>query len=265
MDRCAVDLAGQAGGAPVRHSLGMRPGTAPAGWLGPCSPSRTSARAGRRPKTRPDDRLAHRHRGDPHPVRGRLEAARRARRHVGHGLHGGRLRRRHVFSRAREQPRREPRRELALVFLLFSDSTRIDLAGLRRHLSWPSRLLLVGLPLTMLAGLAAGLLVFPGMGLAGAFILSTMVCSTDAALGQRVVSDRSVPARVRQALDVESGLNDGLAVPFFLVAVDLSLAQLSTGVTAAVVRNMAEQIGWGLVAGVGVGVVAGLSLRAADD
>ena len=155
--------------------------------------------------------------------------------------------------------------ELALVFLLFSDSTRIDLAGLRRHLGWPSRLLLIGLPLTILAGLGAGLLVFPGIALASAFVLSTMVCSTDAALGQRVVSDTSVPPRVRQALDVESGLNDGLGVPFFLVAVDLSLAQLSTGVTAAVVRNMAEQIGWGLVAGIGAGTLAGLLLRAADD
>ena len=155
--------------------------------------------------------------------------------------------------------------ELALVFLLFSDSTRIDLAGLRRHLRWPSRLLLIGLPLTMLAGTAAGLLVFPGMALASAFLLSTMVASTDAALGQRVVTDKAVPVRVRQALDVESGLNDGLAVPFFLVAVDLSLAQLSSGVTAAVVRNMAEQIGWGLVAGVGAGTLAGLLFRAADD
>ncbi len=105
--------------------------------------------------------------------------------------------------------------EFALVFLLFSDSTRIDLAGLRQHLSWPSRLLLIGLPLTILAGFGAGLLVFPGIALASAFVLSTMLCSTDAALGQRVVSDTSVPARVRQALDVESGLNDGLAVPFF--------------------------------------------------
>jgi len=155
--------------------------------------------------------------------------------------------------------------ELALVFLLFSDSTRIDLAGLRRHLGWPSRLLLIGLPLTMLAGLGAGVLVFPGLALASAFVLSTMVCSTDAALGQRVVSDKSVPARVRQALDVESGLNDGLAVPFFLVAVDLSRAQLSGGVTAAVVRNMAEQIGWGLAAGIGAGTLTGLLLRAADD
>ena len=155
--------------------------------------------------------------------------------------------------------------ELALVFLLFSDSTRIDLAGLRQHLGWPSRLLLIGLPLTMLAGLGAGLLVFPGMALASAFVLSTMVCSTDAALGQRVVSDKSVPARVRQALDVESGLNDGLGVPFFLVAVDLSLAELATGVTAAVVRSMAEQIGWGLAAGIGAGTLAGLLLRTADD
>jgi NhaP-type Na+/H+ or K+/H+ antiporter len=86
-----------------------------------------------------------------------------------------------------------------------------------------------------------------------------MVCSTDAALGQRVVSDKSVPARVRQALDVESGFNDGLGVPFFLVAVDLSLAKLSGGVTAAVVRNMAEQIGWGLVAGIGAGTLTRLN------
>ena len=155
--------------------------------------------------------------------------------------------------------------ELALVFLLFSDSTRIDLAGLRRNLSWPSRLLVIGLPLTILAGLGAGLVVFPGIALASAFVLSTMVCSTDAALGQRVVSDKSVPGRVRQALDVESGLNDGLAVPFFLVAVDLSLARLSAGFTAAVVRNMAEQIGWGLVSGIGAGALAGLLLRVADD
>jgi sodium/hydrogen antiporter len=154
--------------------------------------------------------------------------------------------------------------ELALVFLLFGDSTRIDLAGLRRHLGWPSRLLLIGLPLTILAGLGAGVLVFPGLALASVFLLSTTVCSTDAALGQRVVADKAVPGRVRQALDVESGLNDGLAVPFFLVALDLALAQRSGGVTAAVLRNMAEQIGWGLVAGIGAGALAGLLLRVAD-
>ena len=139
--------------------------------------------------------------------------------------------------------------ELTLVFLLFSDSTRIELrvcAGI-----WAGRPAAARrLAAAMLAGLGAGLLVLPGIPLASAFVLSTMVCPTDAALGQRVVSDKSLPPRVRQALDVESGLNDGVAVPFFLVAVDLSLARLSTGVTVAVVRNMAEQIGLGLVAGI---------------
>ena len=154
--------------------------------------------------------------------------------------------------------------ELALVFLLFSDSTRIDLARLRRNLGWPRRLLLFGLPLTIIAGMAAGVLVFPGLPLASAFLLSTMLCSTDAALGQRVVNDKAVPVRVRQALDVESGLNDGLAVPFFLVAIDLSLAQLTTGLTAAVLGNIAQQIGWGLAAGVGAGALAGILYRAAD-
>ena len=155
--------------------------------------------------------------------------------------------------------------DLALVFLLFSDATRIDLVRLRANLGWPVRLLLIGLPLTIIAGLIVGSLVFSGLALTSVFLLSTMLCSTDAALGQRVVTDEAVPERVRQARDVESGLNDGLAVPFFLVAVDLALVQLSTGVTAAVVQRMAEQIGWGLFAGVLAGALAGLLLRWADE
>ena len=91
--------------------------------------------------------------------------------------------------------------ELALAYLLFTDSARIDLRSLRRSLAWPGRLLLVGLPLTMVLGLGAALLLFPAMPLASAFVLATMLCSTDAALGQRVVEDPAVPARVRQALD----------------------------------------------------------------
>ena len=154
--------------------------------------------------------------------------------------------------------------ELALVLLLFSDSARLDLRALRSHLDWPSRLLLIGLPLTLLLGIGAGLLIFPGIGFAGAFLLSTMLCSTDAALGQRVVEDPAVPARVRQALDVESGLNDGLAVPFFLVALDVSLATRHGGVPSAVARNAVQQIGWGLVAGVGAGVLAGLLFRRSE-
>jgi hypothetical protein len=92
--------------------------------------------------------------------------------------------------------------EFALVLLLFSDAMRLDLRALRHEISWPVRLLLVGLPLSLLAGMGAGVLVFPGMALGSVFLLSTMLVATDAALGQKVVTDASVPSRVRQALDV---------------------------------------------------------------
>jgi NhaP-type Na+/H+ or K+/H+ antiporter len=154
--------------------------------------------------------------------------------------------------------------EMALALLLFSDAARLDLRSLRRELGWPIRLLLIGLPLTLLAGLGAGALVFPGMALASVALLSTMLASTDAALGQQVVSNSTVPARVRQALDVESGLNDGLAVPFFLVALDVANAELTTGVTAAVVTNIAAQIGWGLAAGLAAGLLGGTLFRMAE-
>jgi sodium/hydrogen antiporter len=154
--------------------------------------------------------------------------------------------------------------EIALALLLFSDASRLDLRALRHELRWPSRLLLIGLPLTLLAGVGAGLLVFPGMAVASVFLLSTMLASTDAALGQRVVSDPSVPARVRQALDVESGLNDGLAVPFFLVALDIANAELKTGVTWAVASNAAQQIGWGLAGGLAAGVFGGALFSVCD-
>ena len=154
--------------------------------------------------------------------------------------------------------------EVALVLLLFSDAARLDLRALRHELGWPSRLLLIGLPLTLLAGVGVGWLVFPGVALASVVLLSTMLASTDAALGQKVVSDASVPARVRQALDVESGLNDGLAVPFFLVALDIANADLEGAVPSAVVSNAATQIGWGLAAGLAAGILGGLLFHFAD-
>jgi NhaP-type Na+/H+ or K+/H+ antiporter len=164
-----------------------------------------------------------------------------------------------------ESPLLETVTELALVFLLFSDAARIDLPALRRNVSWPSRLLLIGLPLSMLAGFGIGLLLFPGLGIASVFLLATMLCSTDAALGQRVVDDPGVPPRVRQALDVESGLNDGLAVPFFLVALDVATASLEGGITGAVLLNIATQLGWGILAGIVAGGIGGLLLRVAEQ
>lgn len=154
--------------------------------------------------------------------------------------------------------------EVALVLLLFIDATRLDLVTLRRELDWPKRLLLIGLPLTMLTGLGVGVLVFPAMALASVFLLATMLAPTDAALGHKVVSDPAVPVRVRQSLDVESGLNDGLAVPFFLVALEIANAELQTRFVWAVAGHMLTQIGWGLTGGLAAGVLGGLLFRLAD-
>jgi NhaP-type Na+/H+ or K+/H+ antiporter len=154
--------------------------------------------------------------------------------------------------------------EIALVLLLFSDAARIDLRSLRSQLAWPGRLLGIGLPLTMVAGAIVGLAVLPGVPIMSVVLLAIMLAPTDAALGQRVVTDPAVPSRLRQALNVESGLNDGLVVPFFLVAVDLAQAELAAGVGMSVVSQAAEQIGWGVVAGVGAAGLGAILLTTAD-
>ena len=146
------------------------------------------------------------------------------------------------------------------MLLLFTDAARLDLGALRQELGWPSRLLLVGLPLTMLAGAGVGLLVFPGMAIASVFLLSTMLCPTDAALGQRVVTDLGPGPRPPGARRGERAQRRPRR-PFFLVALDLSMAELTGGVTWAVVQNTAEQIGWGLGAGLAAGSSARCSSR----
>lgn len=154
--------------------------------------------------------------------------------------------------------------EVALVLLLFSDAMRIDLRALRRQAMWPSRLLLIGLPLTIAAGIGVGLLVFPDIAVISVILIAVMLAPTDAALGQRVVEDQAVPPRVRQALDVESGLNDGIVVPLFLVALSIANAELEASIPSAVAANVAAQIGWGLVAGVVAGVAGGMLFRLAE-
>ncbi|MBF4995459.1 cation:proton antiporter [Arthrobacter gandavensis] len=153
--------------------------------------------------------------------------------------------------------------ELALVFLLFNDAARLDLGALRRSPGWPARLLALGLPLTLLLGFAAGAVLFPSLPLSSVFLLSAMLCATDAALGHRVVEDPSVPVPVRRALNVESGLNDGIAVPFFLVSLDITVSALDADVPSAIAAALAQQIGWGLAAGVVVGCAGGYLQRAA--
>ncbi len=155
--------------------------------------------------------------------------------------------------------------EATLVLVLFTDAIRIDLRKLRAESRFPVRLLGIGLPLTLLLGTAAGWLLFPALTLAEAALLAAVLTPTDAALGQAVVSDRRLPVRLRQGLNVESGLNDGLMLPIVTVALALSAAEASG--TGAWGELVARQIGFGLLCGVGVGAIGGrvLHLRAVAD
>ena len=151
--------------------------------------------------------------------------------------------------------------EATLTLVLFADASRISLSALRREFAVPARLLGIGLPLTIVAGTAAGIGVLPGVSLVEALVLSIMLACTDAALGQTVVTDARIPSRIRQGLNVESGLNDGICVPLFLIALALAEAEEGSLTASSAAHLVLEEIGWGLVAGVAAGVVGALAVR----
>jgi len=109
--------------------------------------------------------------------------------------------------------------QLTLVLVLFTDAARLDLRALREDLYLPARLLLVGMPLSILLGaVVGGFLLGDLLGWGGALVLATVLVPTDAAISQAVVNHPRVPLKIRQSLNVESGLNDGVALPVILIA-----------------------------------------------
>ena len=106
--------------------------------------------------------------------------------------------------------------ELTLILVLAADSSQISLAQLRQRKAIPARLLLIALPLIMLSGAAVGYLIFPHIGWYQAALIAAILAPTDAALGASVLADKTVPLNIRQGLNVESGLNDGIALPAVL-------------------------------------------------
>ena len=111
--------------------------------------------------------------------------------------------------------------EATLVVLLFLDASQIDLKQLRERHIWPQRMLLLGLPLAVLIGTFFAGLILPDWPLVALALVAALLAPTDAALGQSVVSNKAVPERVRRWLTVESGLNDGLALPLILLFASL--------------------------------------------
>jgi len=147
--------------------------------------------------------------------------------------------------------------ELTLAFVLFSDSSRIDLGKLRREISLPVRLLGIGLPLTIALGALAAAVLFGELTFWEAAILGVILAPTDAALGQAVVTEPRVPGRIRQGLNVESGLNDGICVPLLFAAVAAAdvASHISDGRSG--ITLLVEEVGYGVVGGVVGGVLIG--------
>jgi len=146
--------------------------------------------------------------------------------------------------------------EATLVLVLFTDAIRIDLQVLRREAALPVRLLGIGMPLTIVLGALTAALVIPGISTVEAVLLAAVLAPTDAALGQAVVSDQRLPVRLRQSLNVESGLNDGIAVPLVTVVLAIAVAD-EAGSSADWVALAAKQVGFGVLAGVAVGTIGG--------
>ncbi len=155
--------------------------------------------------------------------------------------------------------------EITLILVLFSDAARINLRLLVREQSIPIRLLAFGLPLTIALGTGIGIPLLPGFSIWEVAILATILAPTDAALAQAVINLPGVPARVRQSLNVESGLNDGIALPVLLLFISLAGAEGEGGSAAYWAQFTALQLIMGPIIGAAIGLIGGRGARAAHQ
>jgi NhaP-type Na+/H+ or K+/H+ antiporter len=146
--------------------------------------------------------------------------------------------------------------DITLALILFIDAANANLKVLRRNWEIPGRMLLIGMPLVILLGVVIGRYIFPGMSLFELCILATILAATDAALGKGVITNEDVPSRVREALNAESGLNDGLAVPVLFVFIALATnAGVGQDNNSLALGLLAKELGIGLAVGVGLTLI----------
>ncbi len=140
--------------------------------------------------------------------------------------------------------------ELTLAMVLFTDAANADFNIVRRNIGIPERLLLIGLPLTIVFGFLAAMVLLPGLAPLEMALLAAILAPTDAALGKPVVTNAAVPAVIREALNIESGLNDGICVPIVILLLGLAVGtQLEHGTMVHAIRVVAEELGIGLAVG----------------
>ncbi|MCE5214284.1 MAG: sodium:proton antiporter [Methanobacterium sp.] len=153
--------------------------------------------------------------------------------------------------------------EIALVLVLFTDASRLGLKALDNNLS--SRLLLIGLPITIVFGVIVATLLFPGIPWWVAGMIGAALAPTDAALGQIVVQNKKIPEKIRKTIEIESGLNDGGSVPFLLLFMAIGLTEEAFKPMGFFMEVAFQQIGFGILAGLLVGIGGGwLVLKARD-
>ena len=144
--------------------------------------------------------------------------------------------------------------ELALILTLVSDGLLVDRELLGRHWGPPARALVFALPITLLLLALGAKLLFTELSWAEAFLLGAVLCATDPVVTSSVVTSRHVPERVRHTLNLESGLNDGLALPFVLFFLVLASPGGDAGGEAA---ELVGEAAFGAVIGVALGVLGG--------
>ena len=156
--------------------------------------------------------------------------------------------------------------DLTLALILFIDAANADLAILKRQFRIPSRMLLFGLPGVIFLGTLTATLLFDNLSLLEAAILGTMLAATDAALGKAVVTNKTVPTQIREGLNIESGLNDGLCVPILLVFIALAIGSgTEGGNTMLALEHLAGELGIGLAVGLGLTAVGTWAFRWCHD
>jgi NhaP-type Na+/H+ or K+/H+ antiporter len=151
--------------------------------------------------------------------------------------------------------------ELTLAIVLFSDAANADLKVLRANEGLPLRLLMIGLPLTIVGGWLVGVWLFPQVPPLELAILATLLAPTDAALGKAVVSNSKVPASVREGLNVESGLNDGICVPVLLMFLALLVEEQTQSPLSLALELVVEELGIGAFIGIALTLIAWLLQR----
>ena len=141
--------------------------------------------------------------------------------------------------------------ELTLALLLFSDAARVNVSQLRRDMAFPARLLGIGLPLSIVLGSLLAAVMFDDLSWALAGFVGATLAPTDAALSAQVINDHRIPLRLRRVLNVESGLNDGIATPIVVFTLAVAASQLGT-------TGHGESAGGSALVDLALGVVVGI-------